>query len=138
MLQISPGDLQIDRGLIAGFIEGVQEALRFLRLGRIQAFSFPSEGVEGIINAVFTSENMVALFHGSLWLSLSQHRSDALMRSGSLMAALLSALYMTSCFIHSFIHSCAPKLPQHLLFQPLTYGGEGRNRPFIPAFAVQI
>jgi hypothetical protein len=76
---------------------------------------------------------MVALFHGSLWLSLSQHRSDALMRSGSLMAALLSALCMTSCFIHSFIHSCAPKLPQHLLFQPLTYGGEGRNRTR-PAF----
>jgi hypothetical protein len=76
---------------------------------------------------------MVALFHGSLWLSLSQHRSDALMRSGSLMAALLSALYMTSCFIHSFIHSCAPKLPQHLLFQPLTFGGEGRNRTETPA-----
>ena len=60
VLQINPSDLQIDRGLIAGFIEGVQEALRFLRPGRVQAFSFLGEVVEGIINAVFTSENMVA------------------------------------------------------------------------------
>jgi hypothetical protein len=33
VLQINPGDLQIDRGLFAGFVEGVQEAVRFFGFG---------------------------------------------------------------------------------------------------------
>jgi hypothetical protein len=50
--------------------------------------SFPGEGVEGVVNSVFPTEAVIALFHGSFWLSsLSQSRSDALMRCGSLMDA---------------------------------------------------
>ena len=72
---------------------GITEARRFcetlggFRVGGFEALAFLGEGVEGIIDAVFTSEKMVTLFHGSLGSSLSQHRSDALMTCDCLVGA---------------------------------------------------
>ena len=79
VLQIHLGDLQIYCRLFAGFVEGVRQPLGGFRVSGFEALPLLGEGIEGIIEAVFTSENIVALFHSSLGSSLSQPRSDALM-----------------------------------------------------------
>ena len=85
VLQINLGDLQIDRGLLAGFVKGVEETLGFFAVGGIEAVLFLRNGVEGVVDSVFASENSVALFHGSFLLSsLPQLRSDRLGASGGL------------------------------------------------------
>jgi len=87
VLQINLSDLQVHRRLFAGFVESVGQPPGGFGVGGFEALPFLGEGVEGIINAVFASENMVTLFHGSFWLSLSQPRSDMLVRSGCLVDA---------------------------------------------------
>jgi len=63
---LNPGDLQIDGRLPAGFIEGIQQPAGLIWNCRVQALSFPDNGVEGIVDPVFAAEGLVALFHGSL------------------------------------------------------------------------
>ena len=65
VLQIDLGDLQIDRGLFAGFVKGIQEPLSLVWIGRVKAVSFLREGVEGVEDAVLSAERLVSLFHGS-------------------------------------------------------------------------
>jgi hypothetical protein len=68
VLQIYLGDLEIHRRLLAGFIQGVFQSARFLRVGGVEAVPYPGEVVEGIKDAVFAAEDAVALFHGSVEL----------------------------------------------------------------------
>ncbi len=73
MLQIDLGDLQIYRRLLAGFILHIAETASGFSVTGFEAFPLFGEGVEGIINPVFTPEDMVPLFHGSFLLRAS-HR----------------------------------------------------------------
>ena len=73
VLQIHLGDLQIYCRLLAGFIEGVLKPPGFFAVGGVETVPFLGEGVEGIINAVFTAEDAVTLFHGSFCLYRASH-----------------------------------------------------------------
>jgi hypothetical protein len=84
VLQVYLGDLQIYGWLFAGFVQGIGQAPGGLGVSGFEALPFFGEGVEGIINTVFTTEVVIALLHGSCCLSLSQPRSDMLVRSGCL------------------------------------------------------
>ena len=65
VLQIDLGYLQVHRGLLGGFVLDVDEATGGFGVAGFEAFPLFGEGVEGIIDSVFATENMIALFHGS-------------------------------------------------------------------------
>ncbi len=76
VLQINLGNLKVDGRLLAGFIQSVEEAFCLRGIRGVETITFAVETVEGVINAVFTAEDAVALFHGSFWLYRASHNSD--------------------------------------------------------------
>jgi hypothetical protein len=65
VLQIRLGNLQIDRGLFARFIAGIQKALSFLGIFGVKASLPICERVERIKDPVPSREKVIPLFHRS-------------------------------------------------------------------------
>ena len=73
VLQIDLGDLQVDRRLFAGFVEGVEESPGFFGVRGLKAVPFLRQGVEGVVDSLLATEAVVALFHGSFFCYRASH-----------------------------------------------------------------